>query len=190
MYRTSRILAFAVAVTLCCSAAAQQRAFGLYNCLKGFGVNLEVAGADGEFVDSYTLFADIYGFPTGRTDSPGVKFNYSREFPLLEVLENNVSYSLYAGPGFSTGLVRDFEKNYYQDLSHPLEKNPGFIAALSGIFGCRFGFRNRIVLDLSFTLEAGLHIRKDESGGNAQVSLYKNGIFESFYPQLSILTCF
>lgn len=190
MYRAHHILAFLAALTLCLNANAQRVSFGLYNSIKGFGLSLDVAGEDEPYVDAIILFADIYGFPTGRTDAPGIKFNYSREFFIKRIDSPEAIFSFYLGPGFTTGYAKDYEKSYFQDITIPLEKNHGFIAALSGTAGCRIGFLRHIELDLSMTLEAGLFFRKDEKASNLHVGLYKNGIFESFYPQLSIVTNF
>lgn len=190
MSGTRHIIVFLVALSLSANAAAQHTSFGLYNSVKGFGFSLNVANGEGTWVDALILFADIYGFPTARTHAPGIKFNYSREFIIHTIETPEVLFSFYFGPGFSAGYVKDYEKSYFQDITVHLTNNHGFVAALSGTGGCRFNFTKHIELDLSFTLEAGLHIRKDEKQDNIHVGLYKNGIFESFYPQLSILSYF
>lgn len=190
MYRAPHIIAFLAALTLCLNASAQRVSFGLYNSIKGFGFSLDITSEEEGYVDALVLFADIYGFPTGRTKAPGFKFNYSREFFLRTIETTEAVFTIYLGPGFTTGYAKDFEKSYFQDITKPLEKNHGFIAALSGTGGCRIGFQRHIELDLSMTLEAGLFFRRDEKGSNLHVGLYKNGIFEALYPQLSIVSYF
>lgn len=190
VYRAPHILAVLAALTLCLNASAQRVAFGLYNSIKGFGLCLDVASADDTYVDALVIFADIYGFPTGRAESPGFKFNYSREFFIDRIETPEAAFTFYLGPGFTTGFAKDYEKSYFQDFAKPLEKNHGAIAALSGTGGCRISFQRKVELDLSMTLEAGLFFRRDEKGSQVHVGLYKNGIFEAFYPQLSIVSYF
>ena len=56
--------------------------------------------------------------------------------------------------------------------------------------GCRFDFGGRVALDLSFATDAGLHIRRNEKEQKymaTSLSIYNNGLIQSFYPQLTIL---
>lgn len=190
VYRAFHIIAVAAAALLCVNAGAQRTGAGIYNSPKGFGIQVDSDHFEDFYFDSFTVYADIYGIPTGRSKSPGVKANYSRNYVVRVFEKPNADLDLYVGPGCTLGYAKDFETNYYRDFSVPLVKNHGAIAALSGTFGCRFEFGRRIILDLSLCLEAGLHIRKDEELGNLCVGLYKNGIFQAPYPQITILTTF
>ena len=190
MYGTSHIIAVVAAALLCVNAGAQRVSAGIFNSIKGFGIQVDSDHFDDFYFDSFTLYADIYGIPTGRSNAPGIKANYTRNFVVKIFEQPNVDLNLFVGPGCTLGFAKDFETNYYRDFSIPLVKNHGAIAALSGTFGCRFEFGRRIILDLSLCLEAGLHIREDEELGNLCVGLYKNGLFHAPYPQLTILTTF
>lgn len=89
---------------------------------------------------------------------------------------DQVDLHLYAGPGMSIGYVHDNKKG-----------NTGHIAALSGSISCTADFGRRITLNLGFSTEFGLHLRRDENFDIINLALYKNGLIQSFYPQLSIL---
>ena len=83
--------------------------------------------------------------------------------------------------------MRDFELGKRKDKSLVLTKKPGVMTALSGTGGARFSFSGRIALDLSFTLDLGIFVRRDEALNNFDLNLYRNGLAQSLYPQLSIL---
>ena len=187
MCRSGIIAATAVALLLSISSYAQKTSLGLFNSLKGIGVSLELDKKAKEF-NSFALYAEMFGIPTGRCSTPGVKFNWSHNFILRQFENDATVYSLYAGPGISCGYMRDFEVGERQsDARLKLTRNPGISAALSGSGGCRFAFKGRIALDLSFTADLGIFIRKDETLNNFDLNLYRNGLAQCFYPQLSIL---
>lgn len=106
-------------------------------------------------------------------------------------MENaGVGYTFYAGPGVSTGVVRDHDKGRGFDLTSLISENPGFMFALSGNVGCRFDFGRKLSLDLSFLADAGIHVRvneKEKSYTATSLSVYNNGFIQMFYPQLTIL---
>lgn len=165
---------------------AQRTSFGVYNSLKGIGAEVEIPNGGNEFT-SLVAFAEIYGIPTGRCDKPGVKVRFSHNYVFKTFEEESTVFMLYAGPGVSAGYMRDFEVGRRIDKTLTLTRNPGVMAALSGSFGCRFSFESRIALDLSFTADLGIHARRDEELHNIDVRMYRNGLMQSFYPELSIL---
>lgn len=180
---------FVCTLAFCMHADAQNIGIGLFNSPKGFGISLEQEGRKSpDFFNSYTLFADIYGTCTSRTPHPGIKFNASRLYYLDAITGSEATFIFYVGPGISAGYVHDFEKDYLTDFYKALSKNAGAVLALSGTGGCRFSFNKAIMLDLSFTIEAGMHLRREN--GSTKLSLYKNGIFQTIYPQLTIYTLF
>jgi len=175
-------------LALCASAVAQNHGIGLYNSPRGFGISYEMEGRNPAYFTTFTLYADIYGVTANRTPHPGVKFNTSRLYYVDIIQGHEVSFIFYVGPGLSAGYVHDFEKIYWEDLYSSLTKKAGAVLALSGTGGCRFAFNRAIMLDLSFTIEAGMHIRNDD--GETKLSLYKNGVIETFFPQLGIFFLF
>ena len=99
--------------------------------------------------------------------------------------------TLYAGPGISFGYVHDHDKGRKLfDIGSLIANNDGFMFAVSGDAGCRFDFGKTIALDLSFTADAGLHVRRNEKEKSyeaASLSIYNNGLLQALYPQLTIL---
>lgn len=168
-------------------AGAQEA--GFLNSPKGFGAQYRFAEADGIF-HTATALIDIYGIPSSRCSSPGLRFNFSRQYIFKQLESRGVSFTLYAGPGLSAGVVRDHDKGRWFDLKSLISENPGFMLALSGDAGCRFGFGRRISLDLSFTADAGIHVRRNEDQPAypaTSLSVYNNGFLQALYPQFTIL---
>lgn len=137
--------------------------------------------------ENIALYAEIYGIPTGRCSSPGVKLCYSHNVILKRMEFETARLSFYAGPGVSAGYLRDAEIGKYEGTDFTLTRNPGFMAALSGTGGCHFNFCRNIALDLSFTAEIGIHVRRDEKVHSLNLNFYRNGLLQALYPQLSIL---
>lgn len=181
------ILCLLPASIRCISASGQDVAIGGFNSLKGFGICTEIGGsdADHERFNTYILSLDIYGLPMGRTEKPGVKFVFSHNHVLVKGGRGGVDSQFYAGPGAAVGYVHDREKSVAS--INRLVNNPGMTAALTGSAGMRMLFREHVLIDLSFTFEAGFHIRKDEWQEQNDLRFYSNGIYQAWYPQLSIM---
>ena len=183
-------LSYAAAALLlllpCLSIRAQE--LGLYNSPKGIGVQCASGVRDGVF-HTVTAFVDIYGVATSRCQYPGYRFNASRLYVLRTISAGDVNMRIYAGPGVSAGYVHDHDKGRGIDITNLISDSPGGMLAVSGEAGCRFDFGRLVSLDLSFTAEAGAHIRhnRKETGYTAAyLSIYNNGLLQAFYPQLSI----
>jgi len=190
VYKTAGIIAVTLFLLTGIRANAQEFGMGMYNSFKGFGLILHKPCRDGH-VDRYQLFLDIYGIPSGRSGAPGAKFNYTRTSALKSITaDDGVIYTMYVGPGISAGYLRDYEKGYYSDSDRLLKKNMGGMMALSGMFGCIIEFGKKIYLDITLTMEGGFHIRKGEEDGGAKMSFYKNGVYQSVYPEFGIIVKF
>ena len=159
---------------------------GVFNSIKGIGLTFHQPVDETEF-NSFTLFTEVYGIPTGRTGQVGVKFNYSRNIIFHQTDFENSLLSFYAGPGVSAGYLRDAEFGLHENHLVPLKHKPGFMLALSGTVGSHFHFRRKLSIDISFTADLGIHLRRDETLNSIGLNLYKNGIFQALYPQVSIL---
>jgi len=167
------------------SIAAGAQAVGIFNSGRGFGLAAQEYDKDGAAFSSFVLYADIYGLPLGRTEHPGIKGNFSRNLFIDDVKVDKAKLSFYAGPGITAGYVQDGERSV---ISHEhLANNPGLVFALSGSAGCLFTFDRHLSLDLSFQLEVGFHIRKDEYMDQKDLTLYSNGVSRAWIPQLLIL---
>ena len=179
VYRTSHILAAAVASLLCLNAAGQTFYGGLFNSPKGIGIDAEFHNRE-DRIQSIQLYADIYGMPGGQVDRPGIKLNWNCGYILKTWQKENCDVLFHLGPGISLGYVRDLK----------MGNSPGVAFCLSGSVGWMFRFRRSISLNLSWTAEAGMHIRQEPGLDGSKVALYKNGLARFPLPQLSIIKRF
>ncbi|MDY3782917.1 MAG: hypothetical protein SOZ66_01500 [Candidatus Cryptobacteroides sp.] len=191
MKRTSNLLfgllsLLLTSLPLSLTAQEERYSSGLYNSPRGFGIVVQKNDFSDYSFNSFLLCADTYGVLTGRSRFPGVKFNFSRNFRMITFRGENCMFDLFAGTGVSGGFVRDFEKGSFIH-KEALNMNFGVIAASSFTTGCHFRFSRRLDLELSWMLELGMHIRKDEYHNGTLLSLYSNGLIRTWYPQLIIL---
>ena len=166
-----------------------QESVGLYNSFKGFGATVRFPEKDGVF-HTVLAYIDIYGVPTSRCSNPGIRFNASRQYVFARKERGDVHMTFYAGPGVTAGYVRDHDKGRGFDLVSLFGNTEGIAIALSGDAGCRFDFPGPVSLDLSFTADLGIHMRRNELEWGyfaPSVSIFNNGIFHALYPQLTIL---
>lgn len=167
-------------------AKAQERAqYGLFSSPSGFGARIYIPQTESNGFRRFTLYADCFGLFSGSTRSPGIKADYSNNRYLATMSAGNTSIRAFAGPGFSLGYVADYEKGFLS--SHKISKNKGFEAALCGTGGIIADFPGNLSIAVDLTVEAGIHIRKDEEKNSANLSLYKNGLIGSLYPQLTVI---
>lgn len=164
---------------------AQNRSvsMGLFNSPRGFGAAASFNSEDGRSFSELSLFADIYGLPTGRCGEPGVKASFVRNFIFSSFEIDDVRLGIFAGPGVSAGFVKDYEPGYALDIT----RNHGLCAALCGDIGLRVRFSRGVSLGLSFQAELGFHMRRDDDMRANNLAIYKNGLVQSFWPNLSIL---
>lgn len=179
MYRTSRILAAAVASLLCLNAAGQSFYGGLFSSPKGVGIDAEFHNWEDKF-HSVQLYADIYGMPGGQSVRPGVMLNWNCNYILKTWQKENCDILFHMGPGISLGYVKDLK----------MENSPGAAFCLSGSIGWMFRFKRKISLNLSWTADVGMHIRQEPGYEGSKVALYKNGLALFPLPQLSIIRRF
>lgn len=178
MEKVGRIIAMAsLLTTLSVSASAEVDRLGLYNSPKGFGLKMENV-LDERQSNTLTLYADIDGLILDNEKWPGVKLSYSHNHFFKKGNLPEAEYAFYVGAGASAGWVRDF--------SRETARHKGICACLETSIGVLFTFSGHIDLALDFTLEAGLHFRKEELYGNPAVSWYANGVFKTPLPQLTI----
>lgn len=156
---------------------------GLFNSPRGFGLVSSFNERESRNFSLLSVYADIYGVPTGRCEEPGVKAFYVRNFCFSELELDGVSLDFFAGPGVSAGFVKDYEPGYALDIT----RNHGLCAAVCGDIGLRVIFSRGVRLDLSFQAEVGFHMRKDDEMKANNMAVYKNGLVQCFWPNLSIL---
>lgn len=161
---------------------------GLFNSAKGFGLSLILPAKDNDSFESFDVYADIYGFPTGRAAYyPGIKVQALHNVVLDAKTLPSYNRFIYTGIGACAGYVRDYEKfSRWETGPAYLIMNMGGIVCISGAAGIRWDF-SRVVLDLSLQADAGFYMRRHETQGNMIFQLYKNGLYNSFYPQFKIM---
>ena len=188
MYGKLHIVPLVLFLSLLALPCRAQESVGIFNSPKGFGASVRFGGSQ-DVYHTINAFIDIYGVPTSRCSYPGFRINASRNYILSRQSWQDVDMTFYLGPGFTAGYVRDHDKGRGIDLVSLFGDNEGVALAISGGAGCQFDFGGRIALDLSFTSDLGVHIRRneDERGYfSPSVSIFNNGILQAFYPQLTI----
>lgn len=176
--RTIHIVSLVSALLVCIQAEGQSfNGIGLFNSFKGIGIEADFDGSRGNF-NSLKLYADIYGLPSGRVFRPGVKLCYSSDYILKSWERQYCDIHFHLGPGVMLGYVKDFNT----------ANRPGAVFGLTGNFGWYFNFKRKVNIDLSWTLEAGMHLRHEQDGN--RLNIYKNGIYRFPFPQLTIIRTF
>ena len=158
------------------NASAQGLSLGLYNSPKGFGISLD-HNATADILNSYTVYADVYGMYTGTNTSAGVKMVYLHSNRLSSIDTDYARFDFYLGPGGSTGYVRDH--NY---------EGFGFILTADVSFAIRVCFKRNFDMELSNVAEIGFIIGED--GGHTQLSIYDNGLLQALIPALKLMIRF
>lgn len=172
---------------LCAASASAQVRLGVYNSIKGLGLSTEIVSkSNSSENDNFTIYADSYGIFAGRTKTWGVMGNYRHEYSFYKADFEFLSFELHSGAGCFVGYVRDYEEGVFSFLRPDLVKRPGFCLGVSGCIGTRILFDRALSLDLSFSLDPGMHIRTDAESGNLMISMYNNGIYHFMYPELRL----
>lgn len=145
---------------------------GTFHSPKGFGAAIENDVRDGVF-DSYIAYADFYALLSGKSSTPGFKFSYLHNMVFKEgtMGKLNLGYSLFAGPGFTAGVLRDDSLRF------------GLSGGISGDLGIRVKFPSSFSISLSFQADISALIKFHE--GNT-LGLYKYGLYRAYLPQLII----
>ncbi len=164
-----------LALALCQTAGGQVRSLGTWHSRKGAGLTMQVPARHPGESNTFTVYAELGDIYAGHLETPGGKFVFSHNISILSfegVQEGDIS--LFAGAGASAGWVKDYGREGF-----------GMMAAVNGSFGASAAFTaNRIHVSAGVTIEAGPWLQK--TGDNYSVSLYRNGIYRSFYPYISI----
>ena len=176
------------ALFLCLGAAAQGRDWltGLYQSPKGVGATVILDGSDRQ-MEILTLRTDFYGLLSGRTADIGACISFTHDYSLFVREGEDFRLQIHAGAGGMAGYMHDFEKGVLSATDRQLEHASGWTAALVGNLGLRVDFRRHLTLDLSFSLTPGAHLRTDPGTGALIVSLYRNGLYHVYYPQLNLM---
>ena len=189
MSRISHFLLAALLLPLFCPLLRGQEAMaGLYQSAKGVGLTAMFYSYGGDEADIITLRTDFYGILTNRTRQPGVCLTYTHDYVFFEQEGEDFLLQLHAGAGGTLGYVHEFERGFFSAFDRELQHSAGGVAAVTGNLGLRLDFfRRPLTLDFSITASPGLHLRTDRDTGALILSFYKNGIFQTYQPQLNLM---
>lgn len=155
------------------NAFAGDLSAGIFNSYKGFGICLD-HNATEDIINSYSLYADVYGMYDGTYDDAGVKLVYLHYNKIGTIDSRFARYDLYLGPGASTGYARD----------HAADK-PGIILTADLGLAFRASFKRSIDLELGIVAELGFISGNSE--GKAQIKIYNNGLLQALIPTFKIM---
>lgn len=175
------LLCSAVIVLAACSRslAASPSRIGLYNSLKGYGFQVHFQNnSNRQSFSTLTLYADLLDIYFSSGSTVGIKAVYQGKHIMHYIAGENFKYNFYLGAGVQGGYCGDTFFQYF--------KQPGVEFGASLCAGWLMEFTGRIDLELSFSLEAGLHLRNEETYGTTAMSFYINGVTRSFLPDLTI----
>ena len=152
---------------------AQYFTGGTFNSPKGMGLAADFSfRGEGDF-SSAGIWLDARDF-FGEGDSDiGIKGSFIHNFTIFTASGPQNSLTVYAGPGISMGYVYD------------IEKDRGVMGALCADVGVRVSLANPLVVSLGFSADLGLHVSKENDG--TILSLYKEGLIHSYYPELRFM---
>ena len=177
MNLAERIFLCVAVLCVCTAARGGDYSAGTFHSPKGFGVALDY-DTRGPILNSYVLYADIYGIPGDKFNTPGYKFVWTHYNLLGEKSTDESQISFWLGPGLSAGYVHDHEK----------DGRAGICATVNCSGAVRFEFSRNIVVDLGISIELGMFAsRKDNY---SEITVYSNGIRQGLYPQLKLMYTF
>lgn len=166
-----------VSILNCFSSEAQTKekasvAFGTFHSLKGFGGTIDFFQE--KMFSTITVYTDMIGIITGETSTPGLRLTYFRNYRFLEKYSKNhdFNWNMYAGPGITTGYVRD------TDLFS------GILAGVSGDLGFQLWLKHNVCLNFEFQADFAFLLR--EHRRNIELKLYDSGYRRFLYPQIRI----
>ncbi len=142
---------------------------------RGAGLTADIYRKNSPEFTSVTVVADLHGVVTGKDINPGIRANMIHNFIISSKdLDGGGKYLFYGGPGITAGYTRDNGMDF------------GPVAALSGRLGMSFLF-NRITVSLGVTADLGLHLLINNQFTDKELSLYKDGIYHAFVPEMRLM---
>ena len=189
MYRTFHKLLLAAALMLPCAVShGQGRVLaGTLHSPKGVGATVLLQSRSGREMDIFTLRTDFYGLLAGRTRDVGGCIVYTHDYVLWDLEGEDYRLRLHAGAGAQLGYVHDFEKGFFSATERRLVRNAGGMASATGNVGLCVDLGRRLTMDVSFSVAPGVHLRADRNTGALLVSFYRNGVIQSYIPQLNLM---
>ena len=146
---------------------------GTFHSPKGFGICIDHRSSP-DIINSYMLYADLYGVLDGSVCSPGVKLVYLHQNRFLTFKTGEAESGLFIAPGFSTGYVHDSGS-----------ERAGLITAADLSISVRFCFARNVDIEAGFLTELGFISRKGEYGPSIKV--YQTGLHTGYIPHLKLM---
>lgn len=146
---------------------------GVFNSFRGFGISMDYAATE-DIINSYNLYADVYGMYDGTHRNAGIKLAYLHYNKLATVDARHARYDLYLGPGASTGYVWD----------HASDSRGIVLTADLGL-AFRACFKRNV--DMEFGMFAELGFISGKTQGKTQIKIYQNGLLQALIPTLKIM---
>lgn len=144
--------------------------FGVLSSPKNVGFSLRHTSRK-QNLSVINLSADILDVIGHKHDNAGIKCDYALLLPLTDGnIGEETSFSVMAGPGATIGYVAD----------HGTSK--GHMCGLLGSICIDFAFKVPVHISLSVNTTLGCHITKE----GKTLEFYKNGIYRSWIPEITI----
>ena len=184
---TKAYLLITILVLTCAiSSMAQDKSIGIINSAAGFGVTGQWVVAEGEEMNNANIWIDTYGMLSGRSKNPGIALSYTRDYIFEYIILEHFDILLHAGAGAMAGYVKDYEKGIF-DSSRDFIEEMGMAVGLCGVLGIILDYDRNISLGFNINTIAGIHIRQESYAKNIKLSLYKNGLINSFMPRICLM---
>lgn len=165
-----------------CSISASAQTFelprysvGTFHSAKGFGLSGDIFRKGSDHISSVAVFLDMQSILNGASSSPGIRFRYNYNLPLLaRELANGDNLLVFCGPGITFGYVRDTNTRI------------GYMCGISGDIVCSFLFKNNLSLSLALEASVAFHLREDNNTGVMDFKFYQAGLFNAYMPELRL----
>ena len=155
------------------NASAQGFSAGLYNSYKGFGFSIDY-NANEDIYNSFTIYGDMTGIFDAKYSDPGLKLIYLHYNKLNGVDVAGTRLDLFLGPGASSGFVRDYNTDSF-----------GVVLTADIALAIRASYEHNFELELGVVTELGFFANNAGTGVN--ISIYGNGIRQTFLPSIKIM---
>ncbi|MGM9742305.1 MAG: hypothetical protein ACI3ZC_04535 [Candidatus Cryptobacteroides sp.] len=153
-------------------ATGQKAELGVISSPRSAGIALLLSGK-GENRSLIRTYVDLYKVIDGTCETPGYKVDYHMLYRVCDrKFSDDFSLNLSAGPGAAAGYV------------HDKGKNRGLGLGLSGAFIMALEFRS-VTLAAGISAILGCHVSSSRLHDKT-LDFYKNGVYQSYIPEITI----
>lgn len=167
-----RLFMTAVAAMMVCPAlSAGPKAIGAEFAFTGININYQHTADIMSFHD-ISLGIDFCKVLDGESRTPGVRFNYIKDYIIAAWIRTDYTARCFAGPGVAIGYLQDRDKGF------------GAMLGICGNVGAEFCFRVPVCLSVSLMPVLAGHLASRK--GDASLDIYNNGILQLLSPRVGI----